>query len=713
MLSVFRITRAEFTKVFKKPTVYIMAFILALVLVISLVTYSPTVRSTKTVSIDGDSAGKIYSVFMGDSESSETKQKFDSTYIDFTNNKITFYKNIYNRNYLLSSNFEQLKKNYNNLKSTYESSSPSIQLPEMLKISQDDFTLVLNNYGDMTAFAGYEPLSNVINYTNASLAEKKFYETKYFDIIEGNKNYNYNTLKNDYIPSLSAETSVSAFIQTIEVNNYIAIYENMVKYGEDIMINSLHELLNQIRSTQSKFINLVISSSQTESNKAESLSTIENMKTEIGDFKSLIDGLTSNKAVYAIHTKKDYENFTAAYNEFQTIYEKVNKDQTEYKTKQECVLTLKGSNFLDRFETYLNKIKFINSDKEFVEKLETYQKLAETNQKTLLESISGLKTEISTSGILDEITNYMLMGEAYTSVVDKEVLKQLSTTLSLSDMNDAKNIDLSDYNEYNNRNNISQLTYQLENNIYSNEIGGTFSLNQTISTKENMLDFTYYSLKICTLLIIIFTVMMIANLITSETDSGTIKLLLIRPYRRGTILFGKILATFFFSLAFLLFAFVVSLTAGYFMFGLPSVSQVLVTFNATKSFLINPFWLILIFFASCAGDILFYLIIALTVSVLFKSYIGAISTSLLIYVGSLVVGGLLANSPVYAYLPFTNISWFRFFGGEIMPSKFGIGTILASPVHSFQNIWLSIGISVGFSIILSVITFISFKKRDF
>ena len=207
--------------------------------------------------------------------------------------------------------------------------------------------------------------------------------------------------------------------------------------------------------------------------------------------------------------------------------------------------------------------------------------------------------------------------------------------------------------------------------------------------------------------------MMIANLITSETDSGTIKLLLIRPYKRGTVLFGKILATFFFSLSFLLLSFVISMVAGYFMFGLPSIESVLVTFNASKTFLIKPLYLILLFFVSCAGDILFYLIIALTISVLFKSYIGAISTSLIVYVGSMVVGSFLSNSIVYAYLPFTNISWFRFFGGEIMGTESGIGALLSSPVHSFQNIYLSIGISTIFSLVLFIITFISFKRRDF
>jgi len=713
MLSVFRITRAEFAKVFKKPTVYIMAIILAIVLVISLVSYSPTVRTNRVVSIDADSGSKVYSVFMGDSTTSDTKKKLDEEYIDLTNNKIIFYRNLFNRNNSLNKDYTELVNNFKVLESEFNNNNSSVNLPSLLTASKDSFTKTLNNYADMTAFLSYENLSNIINYTNSNLNESKFYEVKYFDIDQNNKYFNYITLKNTYLPQLLNETNVSSYINMVNKNNYLGLFENIVNYGNDIIYNTLNDLLTDIENTQSTFVNLVSGSSKNEANKAKMLETLETLNTNIKDFKTLVDGLTSNDAIYVVHTSTAYEVFTNHYNEFVTIYSKVDKSVLEYTSKVECVKALLNSSYLNGFHNYLDSIQFIDIDLDYVENLESYKTLAESNQTAILDKIKEYKAETSTSNILHEITNYMMLGETYTNAINNEVLKQFSTSLSLNEMKDAKNIDLSDFNEYNNKNNIAQLRYQLEKNIYSNEIGGTFSLNQTITTKENMLDFTYYALKICTMLIIIFTVMMIANLITSETDSGTIKLLLIRPYKRSTILFGKILATFFFSLSFLLFAFVVSLIAGFFMFGAPTVSQVLVTFNASKTFLINPFLLILLFFLSCAGDILFYLIVALTVSVLFRSYIGAISTSLIIYVGSLVVGSLLSNAAVYAYLPFTNISWFRFFGGEIMPSKFGLSTILASPVHSFQNIWLSIGISVGFSIILSIITFITFKRRDF
>lgn len=102
------------------------------------------------------------------------------------------------------------------------------------------------------------------------------------------------------------------------------------------------------------------------------------------------------------------------------------------------------------------------------------------------------------------------------------------------------------------------------------------------------------------------------------------------------------------------------------------------------------------------------------VSVLFRSYIGAISTSLLIYIGALVLGAYLSGSAVYAFLPFTNVSLFRYFGGEILAKEAsGIGVLLGSPIHSLQNFWLSFGLTTGFSIIMLIITFISFKRRDF
>jgi len=715
MLSVLRITRAEFAKVFKKPTVYIMAFILAIVLVISLLTYSPVERTSRSVSVDGDNGGTVYSLFMSSSETGDTKKKFDDEYITPTNSKITFYRQLLDRETALNKTYDSFKKSYNNLSTTYKNDPNASNLTELLDVCQSQLQTILDTYGNFTAFTSQESLNNIIYYKKDTIRTTYYFESKAFDVKENGSDYTYAKLKSQHIPNLVSDaTTPQSFINSIEINDYIKILDNMIKYGSNIVYNSLNEILVEMDNQK----NIMIESSKnlSEASKLRMTESINNIKELSTDFKSLIDGLTSSNVIYVVHTTKDYTKFADYHEALLKDYNNIKNDPQEpleIESKTAFKVKFTQTNYIGKFQEYLNTIEFITPNEEFVKLLESYKTTTETNQTKILLKINELKTETATDKILDEITNYMLLGETYQNIIDNEVLNEFSNTLTLSQMKDAKNIDLKNYNEYENKHTISQLAYQLNNNIYSNHIGGTFSLNQTITTKANMLDFTYYSLKLCTVLIIIFTVMMIANLITSETDSGTIKLLLIRPYRRSTILFGKILATFFFSLSFLTFAFVVSMVAGYFMFGAPIVSQVLVTFNAGKSFLISPISLILLHLLSCAGDILFYLIIALTVSVLFRSYIGAISTSLIIYLGSVVAGAMLSNTAIFAFLPFTNISWFRFFGGEILPSSSGLNAILSSPVHSYQNIWLSIGISVGFSIILSIITFISFKRRDF
>ena len=121
-MNVFRITRAEFTKVFKKPTVFIMAFILAAVLVISLLTYNPTLTQIPSVSIEGDNASIVYSTFMSKSVMEDTKEKFDKQYYSVVNDQIEFYKDLYNKN-------NNLKVAYNEFISSY------ITLTRIMKIA--------------------------------------------------------------------------------------------------------------------------------------------------------------------------------------------------------------------------------------------------------------------------------------------------------------------------------------------------------------------------------------------------------------------------------------------------------------------------------------------------------------------------------------------------------------------------------------------------
>ena len=75
MKGVFKITHAEFTKIFKKPIVYIMAFVLALTAVLSIVFFKPNVRSDNSVMLDADNAHGCYNIFYGTSD--DSKRKYD------------------------------------------------------------------------------------------------------------------------------------------------------------------------------------------------------------------------------------------------------------------------------------------------------------------------------------------------------------------------------------------------------------------------------------------------------------------------------------------------------------------------------------------------------------------------------------------------------------------------------------------------------------
>ena len=95
MRGVFRITKAEFIKIFKKPTVYIMAFILMLTCVLSLFLYSPTSRPDLTVKLADENAITNYNIFMSDT-GSDNKNAYNAT-ITETDKKVDYVINLSNR----------------------------------------------------------------------------------------------------------------------------------------------------------------------------------------------------------------------------------------------------------------------------------------------------------------------------------------------------------------------------------------------------------------------------------------------------------------------------------------------------------------------------------------------------------------------------------------------------------------------------------------
>ena len=63
MGSIFRITKAEFIKAFKRPTIYVMAFILLITAVISALIFDPQKRADDRLNYSGTTGIEVFNSF--------------------------------------------------------------------------------------------------------------------------------------------------------------------------------------------------------------------------------------------------------------------------------------------------------------------------------------------------------------------------------------------------------------------------------------------------------------------------------------------------------------------------------------------------------------------------------------------------------------------------------------------------------------------------
>lgn len=707
MKGVFRITHAEFVKIFKKPIVYIMAFVLALVSILSIILYKPTIRTDNTIQLDADNAAGYYSAFhsSGDHSKSKTDETFDTT-----SKQVELYTLLQKRRNELDYAYSKFYDAFVSLQNYKVSANKTNQ--QLINDCNTTYETLLNKFVELSQFDPYTNVKEVFNSQNQD--GQLYYKVHTIDTAG---EYNYEKLFSTLTTKLQSATSPDAYIDFIVTNNYIELLKNLTEYGKDLIYYNLLDMLDTVSQLQQRFINL-IANSQSGSMQEETTKALGALQQQVNIFKEKVDLIISTDSLIVLTTNSEYKKFSDAHLAVTNIINSGKDTNGNYTPllKRGVAVSLRDSNYQTIMKNYITNLNFMPINDKLIEEYDEIKQQVESDKKVIIENINKLKTETTTHNIAIEISNYEYLSEAYRNVVNQIALKSLLKEIPVSAIRDAKieALDLKSFNAYTNNQNISQNKYQIKNNVYSNNVGAVFSFGNTSQSSESMFDRIYSTLKICTIFIIIFTIMMISGLVTSETENGTIKLLLIRPYNRSKILIGKMLATLFFSIIFVLLTCLISGVAGIIMFKAPVMSKVLVTFNASKTFLINPILLLLLFVTSCILDIIFYLILSLTISVLFRSYVGAITTSFLVYIGAIIVGALIPNSVAYAYIPFTNISLFRFFGGELIGSGGAkIAEFFNTPVQSSQNFYTSLLISAITSIVLLTVTLVTFNRRDF
>ena len=257
---------------------------------------------------------------------------------------------------------------------------------------------------------------------------------------------------------------------------------------------------------------------------------------------------------------------------------------------------------------------------------------------------------------------------------------------------------------------LTSTQYIINNNLSHNDYATMYNIGMSSTAEPNAFDFVYNGMELCSFIIIIFCVVIGAGMVAGEQSNGTLKLLAIRPYKRHKILSSKILSTLLFGTILSLFCMLILFILGWINFGI-DFTPVMMIFNSTTALTIHPLLVMLLYLGTLIFKILAYVLIAVAISVLFRSNVGAVSISIFIFFFSTLFGYMFVDSVWYAYLPFSNFDLFKYFGGNFITGT-STSTLSSTAILYNTNFFFSIIISAITIIVLAILTYRVFNKRE-
>ena len=699
-MGVFRIAKAEFIKIFKKPSVYIMGVILASVLVLSLLFFEPVGKQDFTVKLTGSTVGQVYDKFMNDSTSNYKKSEFDNL-IDANLTKLDFYLLLNNRAQNLNKVNTEFSALFTDLKNSVAAKDPETTTNKIF----NDVKAKLNEYKTI--------YSDVSTLTASS--------TFYTEYVKINLFTDVGEILDKII--LDSKESTSSFISRITNNQYLDKLNKVADNDDNAIKNSLNEFAKQIKDQTVKYTHLVYNNpSPSYADQYEA--RLNELKAVVINAQTFTNTLFKNDYRLIFVEKAEYEelikSFTSVISQLNSFSDpnNANANLTNHERHTIIAKSIDKTKLDEKLSTFSTNLSYYRVS------TKTLEDLKKTINKNIAELKTGLTTSIETANkdassadikkiaaLNDLITSYRVLANNTTLLIDTTL--DLEATEKFGSTQITKFNEFDKFNYYETKENLSRAKYYIFNGVYNQHYSDVFSFNKNSTTETNAYDFMFYAMKIATVLISAFAILMAASLIASEYDSGTIKLLAMRPFRRWKIITGKLFATMFFVIVFVLFSAIISLVAGICLYPLSS-APVLAVLNGQVAFAINPALLMAIYICSTILEIFFYAVLALSISTIFRSYTAAISISFITFILAYSLNILFGGAFWYSFIPFINTDFFKYFGGSFLSTQTGLFNSLFAPtLLSNASIFITLGIYLGTISLLIILTHIIFKARDF
>lgn len=224
-----------------------------------------------------------------------------------------------------------------------------------------------------------------------------------------------------------------------------------------------------------------------------------------------------------------------------------------------------------------------------------------------------------------------------------------------------------------------------------------YRIEHDLSPKIQVWEFVTNSAPLISV-ISLLTIIIAAGIVAGEFNSGTIKLLLIRPLKRWKVLLSKYLAVLFFTLVALIVLFITSFLVGGILYGFSGINQPYLAFTNGNVTEVNMLGHIFTTYAYGCVNLLMMVTFAFMISTVFRNNTLAVGISLfLMFTGSVLVG-LLSKYTWVKYILFANTN--------LMAYKDG------TPVVEGMTLTFSLLVLAAYFIVFNVISWLGFTKRD-
>lgn len=179
------------------------------------------------------------------------------------------------------------------------------------------------------------------------------------------------------------------------------------------------------------------------------------------------------------------------------------------------------------------------------------------------------------------------------------------------------------------------------------------------------------------LVISIFTIIVVAGSIASEFDTGTIKLLLIRPVYRTEILLAKYLSSLLFAVLCLIILFLFSWLIGGILFGFSGATEAHLSY--TNGAVQQTSWTLAVWKDYLLNFVSLFMMVTVAglIAAAFRNGGLAIGLSIFMMMGSSIIVTLLSGYSWVKYVLFANLDLTQYSSGTPLRSDMTLGFSLA------------------------------------